>query len=446
MCTKTGRILRAITAMLAVGLAYVLINFSGIANANDMSRDLILASMKGDVEKVKSLLDSGADVNAKDQRGWSALLWAMRAGHQNVVKVLLDRGAENNPEILIPFDEQLMEAVDRGDPIPVKTLLDKGTGGDLGTFLARAAARDKPEIVQILLEKGADANVKDMCGFTLLMRAAEMGHPEIVKVLLDKGAQVNIKNLYGQTALMWAASKGKPEAVKALLDAGADLNARDPDGETPLMWAAHREGGAAKAKLLIDKGADVNAKDKFGWTALTHGACHGHSDIVKLLKDQVATVTLMDMACLGDLGRIECFIKQGADVNEKSGSNNITPLRGAAELGHVYAAKLLLDKGADIDARDKEGRTVLMVAAEFGLLEVTRFLLDNGADVNAEAEGLPALSRAAREGHLEIVKLLLEKGADVRAEPSPGWTALQMAHEGGHEEIAELLKAHGAKE
>lgn len=414
MSTTSSRFLRAIIGILAVGLAFVLVIHPGISSANDLNRDLLIASMKGDVEKVASLLDRGADVNAKDQRGWTALEWALRAGHQNVAKLLVDRGADRSPEIPIRFREQLMKAVKSGDPGEVRTLLDKGPNPNLDRFLKHAVARGNPEIVQLLLEKGADPNGNDKCwGYRLLVRAAGEGRPEIVKMLLAKGADVDIKNLDGQTALMWAVWQDNPESVKALLDAEADVNAKDERGLTPIMWAAFGHGGLAEVKLLIDKGADVNARDKFGWSALTYGGYHSRPDVVKLLKDKMTRLTLMDVACLGDVSEIERLIREGADVNEKSGPGNITPLMGATKNGHFDAAKLLLDKGAD---------------------------------VNAAAGDLTVLAGAAREGHLEIVKLLLEKGADVLAEASPGWTALNMAQEGGHEEIAQFLKAHGAKE
>ncbi len=94
MSAKSACVLRVISRLLVIGLVLVLIPSPDMARAGDKNRDLIQASMKGDVEKVISLLDSGADINAKDQRGWTALLWAVSRGQMDLVKLLLDRGAD----------------------------------------------------------------------------------------------------------------------------------------------------------------------------------------------------------------------------------------------------------------------------------------------------------------------------------------------------------------
>jgi ankyrin repeat protein len=151
----------------------------------------------------------------------------------------------------------------------------------------------------------------------------------------------------------------------------------------------------------------------------------------------------------------------------------MTVLMAAASKGNLEMVKLLIEKGADVEDKDKDGATVLVHATLMGNPEIVRFLIDKGADVNAQtSQGLTALMMAADQGNLEIVKFLIEKGADVNAKKNtyyglsaflvsiartlqdrdlshlvgPGRTALERAQERGHKEIVEYLKAHGAKE
>lgn len=128
----------------------------------------------------------------------------------------------------------------------------------------------------------------------------------------------------------------------------------------------------------------------------------------------------------------------------------MTALAYAAGERHWEVVKLLLDKGADVDASDYEaGVTALMMAAGDGNLEMAKLLLDKGAAVNATAIGDETpLIDAVSKGHLEMAKLLLDRGADVNHKPhdSDSQTALNIAKEKGYTHIVEILKAHGAKE
>ncbi|KAH7113154.1 hypothetical protein B0J13DRAFT_515595 [Dactylonectria estremocensis] len=125
-------------------------------------------------------------------------------------------------------------------------------------------------VVKLLLEKGADVQAKDRYyGGTPLWWAAQNGHEAaVVKLLLENGADVEAKDRFGQTSLSWAAAKGRKAVVKLLLEKGADVQAKDKEGRTPL-WRAAGKGHEAVVKLLLEKGADVEAKDKEGRTPLT---------------------------------------------------------------------------------------------------------------------------------------------------------------------------------
>lgn len=191
------------------------------------SEALLIAIDSGDTDKVRRLLEEGADVNARDKY----------------------------------FG---------------KTALIKGI---------RNAGSNCTNIVKLLLEKGADPNLKcKLYGEMALIEAAYKNEPEIVRILLDKGADVNVRDDRDCTPLRWAVGYGYIDIVNLLLEKGADVNEKDKDGSTSLITAAYN-GKTKVVRILLDKGADINAKNKDGMTALMYAAQEGHSDILKLLKE-----------------------------------------------------------------------------------------------------------------------------------------------------------------
>ena len=266
----------------------------------------------------------------RDGYRMTALMWAAAQGHEAVIRLLLEEGADINAN--------------------------KKSGG---TTLMEAANKRDEIIVRLLLEKGADVNLKDTSGRTALSIAANIGYETTVRLLLEKGADVNLKDTSGRTALSIAAKEGEEIVVRLLLEKGADVNVKDQDGETALMKAARNkyEKGEQAVQVLLEKGADVKAQDRDGETALMKAAEEGSGTIVQLL------------------------LEKGADINVKNKSGETAFMKAAVHWNNLWSkaiVRLLLEEGADFKARDKYGETALTKAVRDGNESVVRLLTSAG--------------------------------------------------------------------
>ena len=275
---------------------------------------------KINMAEIRSLLEQGADVNAKDNID-TALFLALRNCNTELARLLIDNGANINA---------------------------KTTYGE--TMLHEAARGDSPDMVKFLLEKGLDVNAKtDMGGETPLHNTAEGGvlcdhkcHTKKVQLLLRNGADVHAKNNYGETALhMYARSTrdSHTEIAQWLLEKGLSVNAQDNKGRTPLMNAALNDN-ATMVQLLINQGADMNIKDNDGKTALHISARHGHNTEIT-----------------------QWLLEKGLSVNAQDDSG-ITPLMEAAESGNTTMVQWLINQGADVNIKNNDGKTAIEIAKE----------------------------------------------------------------------------------
>jgi ankyrin repeat protein len=260
---------------------------------SNKNTQLIQAAEKDDIQAVQTLLASGAEVNAANTYGVTALMMAAQNGHTDIVKVLLEAKADVNTKDTFA-GTALMVATVKGHTKIVEALLEKGADvnaeNTIGTTaLWVAAYNGHVEVVKLLLESKADVNIQRTTdGATALMMAAEKGQTEIVNILLESNADVNVqRKTNGVTVLMMAAEKGQTEIVKVLLESNADVNTANINGWTALMMSAFN-GHTDIVKALLEKGADVNATNNDGTTALMVATEKGHTEIVELLKKAVA--------------------------------------------------------------------------------------------------------------------------------------------------------------
>jgi ankyrin repeat protein len=236
---------------------------------------LACAIVQEQMEVVRFLLDKGADPNIPDKNGDTSLGLAASRNKTNgtpLCELLLAKGAVVNPtnnktEFNIP---PLSWAVSSDNTELVKILLAHGAdpNGRGGNILREASSRGDTEIVALLLDHGA--NLKALSdGMTPLHDAAEGGRDEVVKLLLSKGAAVNARRYDGATPLMSAADREHKTTVEILLAAGADINAVDDKGNTPLHWAVARENKEV-VEILLAHGADLKSKNKEGQTPMQY--------------------------------------------------------------------------------------------------------------------------------------------------------------------------------
>ena len=292
-----------------------------------------------------------------------------------------------------------------------------------------------------------------------IFSSAKEGNLERV-ILLIEGNQELIKaaNERQKTALHFAAEKGHLEIVAYLLENGAEVDAKSIYKTTPLFSAAET-GNLELAEMLIKYTADVNAFSQFFGTALHRAVYMGHPEVSKYLLEHGANVTaqnstgtvLHTAALMGRPNLARLLIEYGADVNCVN-AMGITPLYYAISTGKDRSSELsmlFINKGADANAMDKDGNSVLMMAVQQGYPDIVKELIGEGADktirdINTKQS---LLHSAAIYGYGDVATILIQSGLDVNARDSDGKTPLYYAQKYGHKTVADpLVKAGAEKE
>ncbi len=375
------------------------------ADVNAPDDDLNLSPLAwsvlhGQTEATRLLIENGADVNMKDGKGSTPLHSAAVFGRAGVAKLLLENGADfqaRNDDGATPADSLHLDwrtttfigglvGVEVGQEeiatmktgrneiaklFGVKEFDSKGISSSQD--LSGAVFTGDLTAVKQALADGADPNAQDpQSGSTLLATAALMGHTKVVALLLEHGADINGRSRDGGTALHAAAFLGRIETVKFLLEKGADANLQSNIGSTA-MDGAKLDWEFTKAiismiQIEVDE-AEVKA---------------GRTKVIELLSKQPKNVSpshnLWKAASAGDLSAINDALGDSADLNALDSQFGITPLGWAALNGQTEAAKLLIEKGADVNARSRDGSTPLNSAAFLGRVETVKLLLEKGAD------------------------------------------------------------------
>ena len=311
----------------------------------------------------------------------------------------------------------------------------------LGTTIAAAAGADAPLLaaaqrgdraaVRALLRQTSDVNVQDVDGTTPLHWAVRNDDVETIKLLLGKRANVKAANRYGVTALSLAAVNGSAPVVGLLLAAGADPNTALPEGETVLMTAS-RTGNAAVVRTLLAAGAEVNKAEGWqGQTAVMWAAAENHAEVVATLIRAGADLNIRSKVLPGMPQR-----PRGGDVAQQGVHSNfpkggLTALHFAVRQNAVAAVSALAEAGVNLDQQDPDGFTPFILAALNGNYDLAKLLIERGAGIEAADKGgrtplfaavdmhtyeysfnRPAPKPTGEMDSVDLVRFLLARGAE----------------------------------
>lgn len=457
-----------------------------LASAQDSLIDLIKAGRSD--AAMAAIAAPGVDVNAAEPDGSTALHWATYEVDVELVRSLLDAGA--NANITNRFGSSpLTEAVKLGNVELVSLLLEAGADPDSPnqdnqTALMLASNIGSLEIAEMLIDAGADVNaIESFRGQTALMWASAENHPDIAELLLAHGADVTVKAVHddwprqmtsepraqfrpagGLTALLYATRSGCYRCAVGIVEAGADVDQPNPDGVTPLINALDNKSFDI-AMYLIDQGARIHVWDMTGRTPLylaidmnsfTPRGFGGFGDSFNPLANTEKNYTALDVA--------RRLLDMGADPNHQltrmrpngpgRGRFADYDMRGGASalmiatIAHDHESiELLLANGAEVDLRNVFQLTPLMYAAGMSgngrgpggresddiqqqTIRTIDLLLDAGADINARVT----------DSHTFTAKL----DTYIQGKDNEGRTALFGAAEIGWDKVVAHLLERGA--
>lgn len=426
---------------------------------------LLHAARTRNFDAVRTLLEAGSDPNPpyESYDGYTPLMFTARYGHPGTTRLLLEAGAEterrdHNGARALEWATSAYYLAERADlPLTVRLLLEAGSPADsdddrhgITPLMHVSQYGGDAELIRLLLAAGADPDRTDGSNETALHRAAWRDGPAVA-LLLEAGADPNVAaRILGRTALHVAASGGAILNARLLLEAGAETEPRYYRGKTALFIAA--EGGSeGVVEALLGAGADVDAADEEGITPVV-AAIRGHSSAAKerravaveLLAAQTSDLDRAFAAAIeGAFDRAaNALLDRGADVDAVDENGRSAFAAASARAESDWFARLI-DLGVDLARHGGEG---LGAAADAGINAHIERLLELGVDVDArDGAGATALLHAAGRGRIDAVRLLLDRGADrhARDKGGSGWPAYMEAGRAPYEEA--IARAEGSR-
>uniref|UniRef100_A0A8C9AD69 Ankyrin-1 n=1 Tax=Prolemur simus TaxID=1328070 RepID=A0A8C9AD69_PROSS len=377
----------------------------------DAATSFLRAARSGNLDKALDHLRNGVDINTCNQNGLNGLHLASKEGHVKMVVELLHK------EIIL------------------ETTTKKGN-----TALHIAALAGQDEVVRELVNYGANVNAQSQKGFTPLYMAAQENHLEVVKFLLENGANQNVATEDGFTPLAVALQQGHENVVAHLINYGTKGKVR-----LPALHIAARNDDTRTAAVLLQNDPNPDVLSKTGFTPLHIAAHYENLNVAQLLLNRGASVNFTPQVT-SLAGALTVWGRGWWNPGAAASSlDELTPLHCAARNGHVRISEILLDHGAPIQAKTKNGLSPIHMAAQGDHLDCVRLLLQYDAEIDdITLDHLTPLHVAAHCGHHRVAKVLLDKGAKPNSRALNGFTPLHIACKKNHIRVMELLLKTGA--
>ena len=393
---------------------------------------LHVVAFNGFIDICKLLTVNGIEeINGVDDEGWTPLHLAAQEGHLDIVKHLVEKGAN-------------FRASSKTGRTPLHMCSSCGHVGILEYLLSSAKQHVDPK------EMDHVVNCTDKRKWTPFHSACNKGHLKAAKILRQYEAKIDAKISIGRNALHLSCFNGHKSIAEFLLQEKINLRDEDEEGWTALHLAA-QEGKIDVVRLLLSKGADPNIKAKNGRIALHLAAMHGHSNVVKLLVNCGSLVDVQDNFrwtplhsacnnCHTDTVRI--LLRHGAIAHDTIDTGR-NCLHLAGYKGGTEICKILLQNKCNLLKQDIDGWTPLHLACQEGQFETVELFLDNldyQQEVNIQAnDKRTPLQLACLKGQTKVVDLLIKKGASCDVVDSSNWAPLTDAVHGKHFELVKLL-------
>ena len=400
-------------------------------------------------EFVKLLLLRNADPNSCDKTGNTPIMLALARDNREAVELLLANNADlyaKNYNKITPLIRALMKGTGVINwfytPEMNKTI-DAYGNTPLHTAVTNRAEID---VVDFIVNAGADLNKKNFLGDTALHSAVEVDYVDAAALMIDYGADPFLANNRGKAPAVLAFERGI-EFTSRLITT-ENLSMTDISGNTPLHLAAQWDYLDIVSDL-IEQGADVNTHNKEGFTPIHYAAKNNSSEVCLILANNSALIDARDSygntplhtaVSWESVQAAKFLLFRGANVHLRNLSGN-TPLHTAVLQRDQNSVKMLIEYGASLESRDNVGRTPLLLATRKNYWELSELLISLGADFNArDNRGNTPLHEAIRNRNEKICTILIEEGAAIFAENRYGDTPISLAFTAGVDVVDWFIK------